>query len=371
MNPFYNFYYKIIEGSKIMNIGILISRLPRVGPVNGIYNRLYSTNDASIKYIIFTFRPELLGNSRQEDFERLKVSVICLFDRNIFNIIKKLKRAVIDYKIDIIDAHCIRTLFFGSFIKIKKVFSIHQNYHYVWPIYRGIVGIIMVLVHDIMIKKWNKIICCAKYLEPMIKQYIRKDDVYHILNSTLPLVSAGYKKQKKENDNIVTYLYVGSIDKRKNVKQLCKEFSLYSKNNEQLICIGTGPDFSSIKNKTYSNIRMLGFQTNVKEYLFQADYFISMSKSEGLPNVVIEALACKIPVILSDIPAHREFFSLNEKIGILITKGLGNALKNIRSNNYEDMSSEAYNTYDKYLTSKTMADKYIEQYKSLLTMRHT
>jgi glycosyltransferase involved in cell wall biosynthesis len=200
----------------------------------------------------------------------------------------------------------------------------------------------------------------------MIKQHIRKDNVYHILNSTPPLVSADYKKQRKENNDIVTYIYVGAIRKVKNVKQLCKEFSLYSKNNEQLVCIGTGPDLFSIKNKNYSNIRMLGLQTNVKEYLLQADYFISMSKSEGLPTAVIEALACKIPVILSDIPAHKEFFLLNEGIGTLITDGLDKALKKIRNANYEKMSQESYNTYSQYLTSTRMANLYIEQYKSLL-----
>jgi glycosyltransferase involved in cell wall biosynthesis len=350
-----------------MNIGILISRLSRVGPVNGIYNRLYSTDDSSIKYIIFTFCPELFGNSRQEDFERLNVSVICLFDRNIFNIIKKLKRAVIDYKIDIIDAHCIRTLFFGSFIKINKIFSVHQNTYFAPKVNNLIIGIIHVMIHDIFLsRKWNRIICCAKNLVPMVKQRTGNDEVYHVLNSTLPLVSDDYQKHKKENDDSVIYIYVGSIDKRKNVKNLCKQFSVFSQSNEQLLCIGAGPDHTLIQHKGYPNVKMLGFQNDVKEYLLQADYFISMSKSEGLPNAVIEALACKIPVILSDIPEHREFFLLNEGIGALITDGLGKALKAIRSNNYEEMSRAAYDTYSKYLTPKRMADQYIEHYKLVL-----
>jgi glycosyltransferase involved in cell wall biosynthesis len=354
-----------------MNIGILISRLPRVGPVNGIYNRIYSTDDASVKYIIFTFRPELLGNSRQEDFERLKVSVICLFDKNIFNIIKKLKRAVIDYEIDIIDAHCTRTLFFGSFIKINKIFSVHQNTYFAPKVNSLIIGVIYVMIQDIFLgKKWNRIICCAKNLVPMVKQRTGNNEVYYVLNSTLPLVSDDYQKHKKENENIVTYIYVGSIDKRKNVKKLCKQFSIFSQSNEQLLCIGTGPDYTLIQHKDYPNIKMLGFQNSVKEYLLKADYFISMSKSEGLPNAVIEALACKIPVILSDIPEHREFFLLNEGIGTLITDGLDKALKKIRNANYEAMSHESYNTYTQYLTSTRMADQYIEHYKSVLGQKN-
>ncbi|HSR23706.1 MAG TPA: glycosyltransferase, partial [Candidatus Eisenbacteria bacterium] len=40
--------------------------------------------------------------------------------------------------------------------------------------------------------------------------------------------------------------------------------------------------------------------------LLDADVFLSTSRIEGLPVAVIEAMACRRPVVLSDIPAHRE-----------------------------------------------------------------
>lgn len=44
----------------------------------------------------------------------------------------------------------------------------------------------------------------------------------------------------------------------------------------------------------------------VYEHLIGSDVFISTSRIEGLPVAVIEAMACRRPVILSDIPPHRE-----------------------------------------------------------------
>ena len=44
----------------------------------------------------------------------------------------------------------------------------------------------------------------------------------------------------------------------------------------------------------------------VFEHFVRADLFVSASWGEGLPVAVLEAMACRRPVVLSDIPPHRE-----------------------------------------------------------------
>jgi glycosyltransferase involved in cell wall biosynthesis len=48
----------------------------------------------------------------------------------------------------------------------------------------------------------------------------------------------------------------------------------------------------------------------------KAAVFVSLSDYEGCPNTVMEAMACGCPIVLSDIPAHREI--ADEKCAILV-----------------------------------------------------
>ncbi len=49
-----------------------------------------------------------------------------------------------------------------------------------------------------------------------------------------------------------------------------------------------------------------GYVDNLCDWMKRADAFVSLSRFEGCPNVVLEAMACGCPLVVSDIPAHRE-----------------------------------------------------------------
>src|SRR5690625_7535896 len=66
-----------------------------------------------------------------------------------------------------------------------------------------------------------------------------------------------------------------------------------------------------------NNILIKGAVQNVAQYLQASDYFVSCSKAEGLPMAVIEALACGLPCLLSDISPHAEIFKLSDSPGSL------------------------------------------------------
>lgn len=74
--------------------------------------------------------------------------------------------------------------------------------------------------------------------------------------------------------------------------------------------IGEGPDESALRAQAAAlgiedNVRFMGYRADVWSWLKRASLFVSMSQFEGHPNAVIEAAAARVPLILSDISAHR------------------------------------------------------------------
>ncbi|HYX48684.1 MAG TPA: glycosyltransferase, partial [Ktedonobacteraceae bacterium] len=75
----------------------------------------------------------------------------------------------------------------------------------------------------------------------------------------------------------------------------------------QLLILGEGPLEANLKEQARNlglqeKVIFLGFQANPWLYLNHADAFILPSRYEGLPNVLLEALALGTPVVVSDCP---------------------------------------------------------------------
>ncbi|MGQ0645293.1 MAG: glycosyltransferase [Elusimicrobiota bacterium] len=67
-------------------------------------------------------------------------------------------------------------------------------------------------------------------------------------------------------------------------------------------------------------IRLLGARSDVPDLMAAADVIVSTSLYEGCPNVLLEGMALRRPVVATDIGAHREFIRDGEN-GLLVRPG--------------------------------------------------
>ncbi len=108
-------------------------------------------------------------------------------------------------------------------------------------------------------------------------------------------------------------LHVGSFKEEKNHLGLLDIFGavLEREPSALLILVGDGRLRKLIESKIQSmdisgSVCLVGVQENVWPYLFLADVLVFPSVSEGFGNTLVESeLAC-LPLVASDIPAHRE-----------------------------------------------------------------
>ncbi len=107
-------------------------------------------------------------------------------------------------------------------------------------------------------------------------------------------------------------LHVGSFTAPKNHEGLLQimERLARQRKNLVLVMVGDGTRRESISRlaEAIPNLRTIaaGLQLDVWPYYFAADLLLFPSTSEGLGNVLLEGQAAGLPIVASDIAAHRE-----------------------------------------------------------------
>ena len=99
--------------------------------------------------------------------------------------------------------------------------------------------------------------------------------------------------------NVIT---VGRLDIGKNHKMIINAISKLNNIDIHLYIIGSGPMKSELEDlieklKLNNQVFLLGYQANPYGYLKSADLFAFGSNHEGFPNVLLEAMACKLPIL--------------------------------------------------------------------------
>lgn len=164
----------------------------------------------------------------------------------------------------------------------------------------------------------------------------------------------------------------------KNLDKMIAEFSK-DPGDEYFIIIGDGPERRGLERQIRDlnlkdRVILLGNREDIPELLSCLDVFVLPSKSEGLSNVVIEAMSCSLPVVAFDIGGNLELID-HCKGGSLIELNhldqLMSSAKILMKNQPKAVEMGKYNRkkVEQQFSIELMISAYSRMYLNLMTKK--
>lgn len=128
----------------------------------------------------------------------------------------------------------------------------------------------------------------------------------------------------KEDARVV--LWVGRLDPVKGLDHLLAAFERVRKEGDvHLLLAGEGPFRDHLELRIRSRalsdgVHLLGARRDVASLLKIADVFVFPSRTEGLPNALLEAMAAGCPIVTTDVPGCRDLIA-DGRTGLIVPYG--------------------------------------------------
>lgn len=216
----------------------------------------------------------------------------------------------------------------------------------------------------------NNPVSQSSFLYRKLFKYKGGDEISNAVSITDNL-----KSKENSHSEVKRFIFVGRLTHQKNWHTMIKAFSRLSVNQPwKLVICGDGEDRQALEEEILNlgikdHVELKGFCDNIYQEISDSDFLLLPSWYEGMPNVVLEAMALGVPCGVSLIPAHEslfdrsivEFFDPNSVDQLLnvITKVVTDDIDLIKQ-------SKKVLAFSEKFTPQVMAKKYLSVYKILV-----
>lgn len=327
------------------------------------------------------------------DLSQLDVEVICISGDRLDN---HLEHDVEDHGVPIRYLHKKPGFSFSAFFKLGKELSrfkpdiVHSHlaggfYSSLWILTHRRKMMIQTVhsVPTLEFEKAKRMVFSALYkrgkavpvaITETIKSLVRKEykvkkNVELIFN---PVDVGKFSSEKKIKHDNFTFIMAGRLSKEKNQILGLKAFNDLQKDHPdvRLLLLGDGPEREALedfinKNSLKEKVQLVGAVDNVHSYMAKADAFLLSSEYEGLPLVLLEAMASKLLVVSTDVGGIRDIV---DGCSLLTPKGDVQALRDAMEKALSDSEmrkefcEKAFERVGQYDVS-VIADQYTKLYQ--------
>lgn len=352
---------------------ILLPSLERQGPINVAIEIVRNLNLSKFEVVIVSLDSKNNSKTLEEELKILGIRVISLNIASISELFfsaKKFFNLIKNEKPDIIHSHGLYPDFLNALLKNQAIQKISTQHNvpqddYIMT-YGKLNGGIKVLIQLWAISRMNTIVVVSETIQKRISKLLPsniKRRIRVIYNGVTTKKRSVYFENKRKNRAVV----VAVLEPRKNVGFVV---SVVKEINElDLHILGKGSERYILESQAGDNTTFLGKIEDVSKELNEASFFISASKSEGLPLAAIEAMSAGAYLILSDIPQHREIIGDDEDIGMVFNfnnqSSLESLLKETLSSSENVNTDKIIERFEKNFSSEIMSRKYTDIYNSV------
>lgn len=376
----------VFDVSKI-KILFFVTNFRKSGPTNQLYYLIKHLRTDEFKPFVLSLYDETPDDSDYQRFSALSCEMLCLHTnkkklmlggkRAVIRAIRKLNPDII-HSSGLIPASIAEKTGFVHFTTVRNFF--YDDYI---TKFGGITGRIMILQNESILKNCKHIFTCSEGLSDLYfeKTGVRLPYINNGVDTQMYTGADGGEKvelRKKLNipENAKAYIYTGTVNQAKDQDFAIRGFlDVFSglTTDTLLFIAGDGPDLEALKVRYNGrhNIIFLGRISNVNEYLSACDAYLSASKTEGMPNGVLEALSAGLPCLISDIVQHMGLNINKYKCGFTYRLGdmtdFTDKLRLLSSFDLSDLGRQSQKLVNDGFTAENMSDNYQNNYKSAIS----
>jgi glycosyltransferase involved in cell wall biosynthesis len=334
-----------------------------------------------------TYHPhlELLEAATKSHLSAVAVDCRGVFDTQT---VKSIRQILTSRAIDVIHCHDYKTRFFGLCaargLNLKKVATNHLWTHanLRLRVYEAIDGMLL--------NAFDKVVAVSEPIEMECRRFmLRTDKLTCIPNGidTSRFAISNRDEQRRITREELGFkpddLVIGNIARlsiEKDQALLLRAFkelaSLSRERSYKLLLVGNGPEERQLRNLAtelgiHDRCLFAGVRRDVPQILTCLDVYVQSSRREGLPMIVLEAMAAKVAIVATKAGGIPKVI-VDGKDGRLVDIGDADHLARVlhdllnRADERTRLGQEAHRVVEAQFGAHAMAERYLAVYRSLM-----
>ena len=249
-----------------------------------------------------------------------------------WTILSQIKHLIVREKVDIIHTHEVRSDLFGLVAGKLAGVPVMTTLHG-W-IENGLKGKLFTRIDKGILRLFDHVIAVSEKMKDEVLRFSVKPEKVSVLHNALVIENfsrnsedRSFREEIGVNGETLLVGNIGRLSPEKGQADFIRSAAKVISRHEdaRFVLIGKGDDKPHLEALSRSlgldeKVLFLGYRSDMVQVYNSLDIVVQTSYTEGMPNVVLEALAMEVPVIATDVGGTSEVIK-NNHTGVLVGPG--------------------------------------------------